>query len=63
MIELVAKEAERFEFLEDSFHLTNSEKDKYTSMITLLEGTYQMSDELLLSSFADTFGTVIQALW
>ena len=30
--------------------LTNSEKDKYTSMITLLEGTYQMSDELLLSS-------------
>ena len=50
MIELIAKEAERFEFLEDSFHLTNSEKDKYTSMITLLEGTYQMSDELLLSS-------------
>ena len=44
------KEAERFEFLEDSFRLTNSEKDKYTSMITLLEGTYQMSDELLLSS-------------
>ena len=50
MIELIAKEAERFEFLEDSFRLTNSEKDKYTSMITLLEGTYQMSDELLLSS-------------
>ena len=30
MIELIAKEAERFEFLEDSFRLTNSEKDKYT---------------------------------
>ena len=48
MIELIAKEAERFEFLEDSFRLTNS--DKYTSMVTLLDGTYQMSDELLLSS-------------
>ena len=50
MIELIAKEAERFEFLENSFRLTNREKDKYTSMVTLLDGTYQMSDELLLSS-------------
>lgn len=50
MIELISKEAERFGFLSESGNLTESDKDKYYTITTFLNGKYVMSDEALYAS-------------
>ena len=42
MLELISKEAERFGFLSESDHLTQSDKDRYHSLTTFSDGKYRM---------------------
>ena len=50
MLELISKEAERFGFLSESDHLTQSDKDRYHSLTTFSDGKYRMSEEALYAS-------------
>ena len=50
MLELISKEAERFGFLSESNHLTQSDRDRYHSLTTFSDGKYRMSEEALYAS-------------
>lgn len=50
MLELISKEAERFGFLSESDHLTQSDKERYHSLTTFSDGKYRMSEEALYAS-------------
>ena len=50
MIELVAKEAGRFDFLTQSENLTESDKSRYRTLTTFLNGRYAMDEDLLYGS-------------
>ena len=50
MIELVAKEAGRFDFLTQSENLTESDKGRYCALTTFLNGRYAMDEDLLYGS-------------
>ena len=47
IIELVAKETERFDFLKDSENLNQRDKEKYNDLINYSSGKYLMNDEML----------------
>ena len=50
LTELVGIEAEHFSFLADSDKLSENEKEKYRTLISLCDGKYSMGEELLKSS-------------
>ena len=50
IIELIAKEAERFSFLGDSHNLSQRDKEKYNDLIAYSNGKYLLNDELLSAS-------------
>ena len=50
MIELVAKEAGHFDFLTQSENLTESDKSRYRTLTTFLNGRYAMNEDLLYGS-------------
>ena len=50
MLELVAKEAGRFDFLTQSENLTESDKGRYCALTTFLNGRYEMDEDLLYGS-------------
>lgn len=50
MLELVAKEAGRFDFLTQSENLTESDKSRYRTLTTFLNGRYAMDEDLLYGS-------------
>ena len=50
MLELVAKEAGRFDFLTQSENLTESDKGRYCALTTFLNGRYAMDEDLLYGS-------------
>ena len=50
MLELVAKEAGRFDFLTQSENLTESDKGRYCALTTFLNGRYVMDEDLLYGS-------------
>ena len=58
MIELVAKEAGRFDFLTQSENLTESDKSRYRALTTFLNGRYAM-DEDLLYGFLQTLSELL----
>ena len=58
LIELIAKEAERFGFLADSDRLTENEKKMYQALTALSDGRYTM-DELLLVSAIQTISQLL----
>ena len=49
IIELIGREAQRFEFLAESDRLSNNEKAQYKALIALDNGKYSMDDEILVS--------------
>ena len=50
MTELVAKEAARFAFLDQSDNLTESDKSRYRVLIAFVDGRYAMDEDLLYGS-------------
>ena len=50
MTELVAKEAARFAFLDQSDNLTESDKSRYRALTAFLDGRYAMDEDLLYGS-------------
>ena len=50
MLELVAKEVGRFDFLTQSENLTESDKGRYCALTTFLNGRYAMDEDLLYGS-------------
>ena len=50
LIELIATEAERFQFLEKSTNLTENDKSRYQGLIALCNGRYVMESSQLTSS-------------
>ena len=50
MTELVAKEAARFAFLDQSDNLTESGKNRYRALTAFLDGRYAMDEDLLYGS-------------
>ena len=50
IIELIAKEAERFSFLGESNNLSLRDKEKYNDLIAYSNGKYLLNDELLSAS-------------
>ena len=58
LIELIAKEAERFGFLADSDRLSENEKKMYQALTALSDGRYTM-DELLLVSAIQTISQLL----
>ena len=50
MTELVAKEAARFAFLDQSDNLTESDKSRYRALTAFLNGRYAMDEDLLYGS-------------
>ena len=49
IIELIGREAQRFEFLAESDRLSNNEKAQYKALIALDNGKYSMDDDILIS--------------
>lgn len=49
IIELIGREAQRFEFLAESDRLSNNEKAQYKALIALDNGKYSMDDDILVS--------------
>ena len=49
IIELIGREAQRFEFLTESDRLSNNEKAQYKALIALDNGKYSMDDDILVS--------------
>ena len=58
LTELIAKEAERFDFLADSDRLSENEKKMYQALTALSDGRYTM-DELLLVSAIQTISQLL----
>ena len=50
LINLIAREAERFRFLQDSDNLTENEKERYLALIRMDNGKYSMDEDILESS-------------
>ena len=50
LINLIAREAERFRFLQDSDSLTENEKERYLALIRMDNGKYSMDEDILESS-------------
>lgn len=50
LINLIAWEAERFRFLQDSDNLTENEKERYLALIRMDNGKYSMDEDILESS-------------
>lgn len=49
IIELIGREAQRFEFLAESDKLSDNEKEQYKALIALDNGKYSMDDDILVS--------------
>lgn len=49
IIELIGREAQRFEFLAESDKLSDNEKAQYNALIALDNGKYSMDDDILVS--------------
>lgn len=49
IIELIGREAQRFEFLAESDKLSDNEKAQYKALIALDNGKYSMDDDILVS--------------
>ena len=50
MVELIAREAERFPFLAKDTNLSDRDRDKYNALAAFADGRYQMSDDVLYGS-------------
>ena len=50
MVELIAREAERFSFLSEDANLSDRDRDKYNALAAFADGRYQMSDDVLYGS-------------
>ena len=50
MVELIAREAERFSFLAEDANLSDRDRDKYNALAAFADGRYQMSDDVLYGS-------------
>ena len=50
LVELIAREAERFPFLAEDANLPDRDKDKYNALTAFADGRYQMSDDVLYGS-------------
>lgn len=50
MVELIAREAERFSFLAKDTNLSDRDREKYRVLTAFADGHYQMSDEVLYGS-------------
>ena len=50
MVELIAREAERFPFLAKDTNLSDRDREKYRALTAFADGHYQMSDEVLYGS-------------
>lgn len=50
MVELIAREAERFPFLAKDTNLSDRDREKYRVLTAFADGHYQMSDEVLYGS-------------
>ena len=49
-VEIVGREAERFDFLLDSDNLSTNDKERYRSIITIKDGSYSMNENMLINS-------------
>ena len=50
MVELIAREAERFPFLAKDTNLSDRDREKHRALTAFADGHYQMSDEVLYGS-------------
>ena len=50
MVELIAREAERFPFLAKDTNLSDRDREKYRALTAFADGHYQMSDDVLCGS-------------
>lgn len=50
MVELIAREAERFSFLAEDANLSDRDREKYRVLTAFADGHYQMSDDVLYGS-------------
>ena len=50
MVELIAREAERFSFLAEDTNLSDRDREKYRVLTAFADGHYQMSDDVLYGS-------------
>lgn len=50
MVELIAREAERFPFIAEDANLSDRDRDKYNALTAFADGHYQMSDDVLYGS-------------
>ena len=50
MVELIAREAERFPFLAEDANLSDRDRDKYNALTAFADGRYQMGDDVLYGS-------------
>lgn len=50
MVELIAREAERFPFLAKDINLSDRDREKYRALTAFADGHYQMSDDVLYGS-------------
>ena len=50
MVELIAREAERFPFLAKDTNLSDRDREKYRALTAFADGHYQMSDDVLYGS-------------
>lgn len=50
MVELIAREAERFPFIAEDANLSDRDREKYNALTAFADGHYQMSDDVLYGS-------------
>ncbi len=50
MVELIARETERFSFLAEDANLSDRDREKYNALTAFADGRYQMSDDVLYGS-------------
>lgn len=58
MVELIAREAERFSFLAKDTNLSDRDREKYRVLTAFADGHYQMSDDVLYGSL-QTFSELL----
>ena len=58
MVELIAREAERFPFLANDTNLSDRDREKYRVLTAFADGHYQMSDDVLYGSL-QTFSELL----
>ena len=58
MVELIAREAERFSFLAEDANLSDRDREKYRVLTAFADGHYQMSDDVLYGSL-QTFSELL----